>query len=132
MNQISLTNFVGSGITFPILLDSSGKPTISTGFPLIKSSLLILLNWALGVKMFNEDFGCRIKELLDEPNNTILASLVITFVRSAIAQWETRITLLNTTIVKVTSDTLEIKLTYVIVNTQQQDSFIFPFYRSPS
>ena len=127
---VTLANFTGSGLIFPIEIDSSGRPKISTGFDLIKSDLLILLNWAFGTKLFNETFGCRVIELLDEPNTTILGSLIITFIRSAISNWETRIELLDTTIISVSSDSIKVKLTYVIVNTQQEDSFIYPFYRS--
>lgn len=128
MADLNTIKFIGQGITFPIKLNSQGRPDIETGVELIRSSLKIILKWPYATRFFLGEFGARLEELLEEPNDTIIKSLVRHFVIDSISKFETRIELLEVSIINPTATSLSIKLRYKILSSQSEDTFIFPFY----
>jgi hypothetical protein len=129
MANLTQKTFLGQGIIFPITLNSLGRPDIETGIDLIRSSIKIILNWPYATRFFLNEFGCRIEELLEEPNDSIVKSLVKHFIVDSISNFEKRVELLEVSIVNPTSSSLDIKISYRILSSQQEDSFIFPFYK---
>lgn len=126
--QKPIQDFIGKGITFPIVLEN-GKPKVESGFQLIRSSIAMILTWPYGTRFFLGEFGSRLEELLEEPNDEILKNLINVFVVDAINDWEKRVELLSVTILDIDYKTIHIGLRYKIINTQLQDNYIFPFYR---
>lgn len=124
----TVKKFIGQGITFPIELNSNGRPNIETGVNLIRSSIKNLLSWPYATRYFLGEYGSRLNELLEEPNDDILKNLVRYFVIDSISKFEKRISLLETSIIKPTAGSIHIKLKYKINNSSTTDSFIFPFY----
>lgn len=129
MNAVD--QFVGSGIIFPIEIDGTGKVVVSNGFKLIRASLYTILSWPQRDRFFNNNFGARLWELLEEPNDLVAAALVETFIIEAIEKWETRVELLQAKIVVDTTnlEKVDISLTYRIRNSKVEDTFIYPFYK---
>ena len=123
-----LENFIGAGIVFPIELDK-GKAVVKSGFELIRSSINLIIGWPYGSRFYLSEFGSRIEELLEEPNDEVLRMLINTFVIDSINQWEKRIFLTGADIVDVSPTKIKILLRYRIINSQTEDSFIYPFYR---
>jgi phage baseplate assembly protein W len=126
--QKVVQDFIGKGITFPIQL-VNGKPPIETGFQLIRASIRNILGWPYGQRFFLTEFGSRLQELIEEPNDYVLKNLINTFVVDAITDWEKRIQLIDAQIENQDGVKINIRLVYRIVNSQQVDNFIFPFYR---
>lgn len=126
--QQPIQNFIGSGLTFPIQLEN-GKGKLFTGFELVRSSLRMILAWPYGHRFLLGEFGSRIEELLEEPNDEILKNILETFIIDAISDWEKRVEVISVDIQDKTATELTVNLTYRIVNTQSVDNFIFPFYR---
>jgi phage baseplate assembly protein W len=126
--QRVIETYVGKGIIFPIELDSLGKPVIKTGFELIRASIIALLSWPRGTRMFLEQYGSRLEDLLEEQNTVVAKNLVAQFIRDSIDTFEKRITLKDVSVTADSFDKFSIKLTYTIRNSNLQDSFIFPFY----
>lgn len=123
-----IQNFIGSGITFPIELQN-GRGVIKTGFDLIRSSIKAIVFWPEGQRYMLAEYGSRIERLLEEPDDDILKQIIYTFIVDPINQWEKRITLTSADIQDVTPYKVNISLSYRILNSQTEDSFIFPFYR---
>lgn len=123
--------FIGSGITFPIELTSEGRPPIEDNVKLINSSIMAILNWPYAHRFFNEAFGCRVSELLEEPNDDIVKTLISHFIVDALTTWERRIIINNSgvSIVSFDNTKVEIKLNYRINATKTEETFIFPFYK---
>lgn len=119
---------IGKGIVFPFILTQQGRLEIKAGLPLIRASLTNILSWPYADRYFLKKFGSRLFELTDEPNDDVLKSLIRQFVIDAIELWERRIKLTNIKLERLDHQTLNVELTYKIVATQQEDSFIFPFY----
>lgn len=123
--------FIGSGYAFPIVLES-GKPKLLVGnVELIRSSLRILLQWPTATRFFLAEFGCRLEDLIGQPNDDILQPLVFQFITESIYKFEKRIELLDSKIERVSPTKINITLTYNIRRTSLQDSFILPFYKKP-
>ena len=123
--------FLGSGLSFPLRLDDSGKVVITKNIDLIKSSIYNIVNWPYRHRFFLEQYGCRIEELLEEPNDYISFNLARRYIVDALNTWEKRIEISPSNItVERTSDTaIYLRLDYMIVSTKKQETFIFPFYK---
>lgn len=126
-----MEKFIGSGITFPIQLTEDGRPPIDRGVKLINSSIMAIINWPYAHRFFNEKFGCRINELLEEPNDDIAKVLVGHFIVDALRLWEKRILINNSgiEIVGYDSKKVDIRISYRINATKTEETFIFPFYK---
>lgn len=124
-------DFIGRGIIFPIEL-ANGRAIIRSGFELIRSSINSILGWPLGNRFFLSEFGSRLDELLEEPNDDVLFNLINTFVIDAVNEWEKRVELLSVGLERMNDHTLHITLYYKILNSQQTDTYIFPFYKNLS
>lgn len=133
MNFIPLdaTGFIGQGIVFPINL-VNGKPPIVTGLPLLNSDLIGIAVWPIGTRMFLGQYGSRIWELIEEPNDVALQSLLRTFLQDAIAQWETRLIFVDMTLEFPDEVTALITYHYKVSDTAPTESFTFPYYRNIS
>lgn len=126
--QRPIQDFIGSGIIFPIQLQN-GRAVIQSGFELIRASIKTIVQWPEGQRFMLAEFGSRIERLLEEPNDETLKQIIYTFIVDPINQWEKRIALTSATITDVSSEKVNISLRYRILNSQTEDSFIFPFYR---
>ena len=124
-----INNVLGSGIIFPIEINSDGRPDFVNDIRIINASLATILNTPLNNRYFNETFGSRIHELLDEPNDSIANNLLRTFITEAIDKFEKRIKLVSITIVNYDSYKVNIQLVFRISNSQQEETLIFPYYK---
>lgn len=118
---------LGKGIIFPFVL-VNGAIVVDSDIALIRASIKSILFWPYGTRFYNETYGSKIKELLEEPNDTVLIGLVKHFIIEAISKWETRIRLLEDPEILQIDNKINLRLRYVILRTAQEDSFVFPFY----
>lgn len=86
---------IGSGVLFPITLTdtSQGKGWYPVeGDPaLIENNLRSLIEYLIGQRIRQEDFGTRLQECLEEPNTQALNYMVREFLVEAIRKYETRL-----------------------------------------
>lgn len=122
-------DFIGKGITFPIQLNR-GRAVVNTGFELIKSSIEQIIFWPLGTRYYLAEFGSRMNELEEEPNDNVLINLLSTFVIDAIPEWETRVQILSVEWAQTGTmgEGLSVKITGKLINSQTPFTHIFPFY----
>lgn len=128
-NPIPVQDFIGSGITFPIQLQN-GKAVVDSGFNLIRASIKTILSFQVGTRFFLAEFGSRIEELLEEPNDEILRNLINTFVIDAVTKWEKRVSTISTSIDSISDEQINIQIIYQILNSNTVDNFIYPFYKN--
>lgn len=124
--------FIGTGYSFPIMINSQGRPSIVRGLDLIKSSINLLLGWPKGQRFFKEDFGSLIDRVLEEPNDSITRTMLITYVKEAIQDYEKRIIVNKVTIENVNYTTCHIIIDYVVRNSKVEDTLIYPYYKEIS
>ena len=124
------SKFIGSGLVFPIVLDSiTTTPIIRDDFELIRSSIGIILNWPDRDRFFNEEFGSRVFELLEEPDNNVARALLSTFIKEALEKWERRILVKSLSFdIPQGNASMTVSIVYQVKNTKLEDTFIYPFY----
>lgn len=121
--------FIGRGLVFPIKLDNEGRPATATGFPLLESDLRILLSWPAFERYMLAEYGSRAFELLEQPNDAVTQQVMRRFTIDTITQWEKRVKLVTvTTLANDLGTLIAMGITYKIINTNLQNSFVFPFY----
>jgi phage baseplate assembly protein W len=115
-----------AGLIFPLVL-TSGRHTLSEYMDLIKSSLKIILSWPMYTRFYEGEFGSRIHEVIEEPNDDILINLIRRFVIDSISTWEKRIELTNLSIFRQAPEKLTIDLTYRIRELNLEDNFYYNY-----
>lgn len=116
-----------TGIIFPIEL-VNGKPPLTDGVNLIKSSIKIILSWQLYNREYIDDFGSRVHEVLEDQNDDILFTLIKKFIVDSISLWETRIELKKIVFERPDNTRLNVHLTYWIKDEQIDDTFNYTFF----
>ena len=120
-----LEKTIGSGVLYPIKLEenSSGQkgwyPV--TGTPdLILHNINSVIQYEIGSRIRQEDFGSRLWECIEEPNTQAQAFLVNQFVKQALITWEDRIYFTKTELVRQGTK-LTIIIHYTVKNTNLSD-----------
>lgn len=108
------------GYYFPLQM-LNGRPVMGDFKDLIKSSIRTILGWPLGNRYFNDYFGSRVYELLEEPNDTILKTFIRRYVIDSITQHETRI-VLDSVNIQRDDDRLLVSLIYTIPSIKVMDN----------
>lgn len=127
--QKKVIDVLGSGITWPITL-VNGRPPIETGKPLIQSSMKIVIQWPLFTRVMLGQFGSRINEILEEPNDNTQKQLMTTFFKDSLTMWEKRIEFIGINFEDNNMDELKVRVFYRIITQANIDSFIFPFRKN--
>jgi len=122
------TQFMGQGLTFPIKLNIKGRPNIVSGKELLESSLSQILSWNLGTRFMLGEYGTKLEQLLQEPNDAIAQSLVKHYTVEVISLWEKRLEVLDVILLIKQDNLLSIQISYIVKSTKLEDSFVFPYY----
>lgn len=109
-----LEKVIGSGVLFPIKLETNSRGQRGW-YPVTGSTDLILHNinsviqYELGFRIRQEDFGTRLWECIEEPNTQAQAFIIDQFLKQALLKFEDRIIYKGSSIVRDSS-----KLTIVV------------------
>tara|TARA_R110002012_G_C11345260_1_gene578852 strand:+ start:245 stop:640 length:396 start_codon:yes stop_codon:yes gene_type:complete len=122
-------DFIGSGLIFPLNIDNKGGVRPETGKALIESSFRTILATPNGTKYFLGQFKSRLNELIEEPNDSIVLSLMRTFIKEAFKKWEKRIEVYDIQY-NQGDKSIIVSIHYFIKKTKQQGTFVFPFYNN--
>jgi phage baseplate assembly protein W len=120
-----LEKVIGSGVLFPIKLETNSRGQRGW-YPVTGSTDLILHNinsviqYEIGSRIRQEDFGTRLWECIEEPNSQAQAFLVNQFVKQAMVTWEDRIYLTKTELVRQGTK-LSVIIHYTLKNTNFSD-----------
>lgn len=114
-------DLIGSGPLFPIQLtpNNNGKMgwhVVKGDVRLIDNNITALLNYEIGQRLRQEDFGTRLWECIEEPNTQAQAFLVKEFIMEALKTFEDRIKFQSSEVFREGS-TLTIVLHYLIKAT---------------
>jgi len=126
--------FLGRGWRFPVAINLTGGLSSSQLEESVRESIFIILGTAPGERVQRPQFGCRIHDLMFDPNNSITAARAEYFCEEALYKYEPR---LKDVTVKaepnsVEPNRLDIRITYVIATESAKKNLVYPFYlRSP-
>jgi phage baseplate assembly protein W len=121
--------FIGTGITFPLLVNTNGGINVVGGTELLKASIKTILYWPINQRFFNETFGSKLHAVLEEPNDNISKTLIRTFIFEVLNKWEKRIITKDVSILSSDYKTVNLEITYIIRSTRTEETMVFPFYK---
>lgn len=125
--------FLGRGWSFPpTFLTSVRTVSMTENEEDIQRSLDILVSTGLGERVMLPEYGCDLTDMLFEPIDTGLQTLLFDRVRTAILYYEPRIEvediLLQTD--RVTEGVILIEIIYRVRATNSRYNFVYPFYKN--
>jgi phage baseplate assembly protein W len=128
-----MTDFLGVGWQFPVGVDARGRVALARGERDIEQAIRMILSTPVGQRIMRPEFGCRIHELMFEPNDGSSAGLAAHYVERALGMWEPRSEVLEVSIAIDPDDgaRMLVTLRYEIKTTNDRRSLVFPFYTIP-
>lgn len=132
MEQPDRTGFLGRGWSFPPTFVQAAHTVVMTeAEDDIARSLEILLSTAMGERVMLPDYGCNLEELLFEPMDTALQTLLFDRIRKSILYYEPRIDVIDVGIQTdlASEGILLISIDYRIRATNSRFNFVYPFYQ---
>lgn len=120
--------YIGTGIIFPITLSNFGRPNVVGGKDLIEASMRDILAWSLGTKFFLGEYGGKLEQILQEPNDLVQKTLINDFTVGLINTWENRVQVLSASLTDKEYGIIYISIAYQIKNTKITGSFVYPYY----
>lgn len=126
-------SFLGTGWAFPPTFYDHGTTGVEmvSNAKDIEQSLEILLGTKIGERLMIPLYGCDLYSYLFESISTSRVHLITEMMRTAIIQYESRITLIKVDIDE--SDYLDgiirVKLDYAIRLTNTRFNLVFPYYK---
>ena len=126
------SEYIGSGLAFPMRTDATGSLALVSGNDEIEESMRLILGTAFGERPMRPEYGCGIHDLLFAPADSSLAGLMAYEVRASLRRWEPRIDVDD---VEVTFDqdraTAYIQIAFNISDKNDPRNLVFPFYFIP-
>ncbi len=128
-----MSDFVGSGLAFPMRLDASGWVALVSDSVEIEESIQLILGTAYGERPMRPEFGSGIHEHVFAPADGTTAGLIAKDVRASLRRWEPRIDVERVTVSVDDMDAprLLIDIEYVIRASNDHRNLVFPFYTIP-
>lgn len=116
---------IGVGVTFPLKVTEfkghSGVYPVEGDIQLIQDNLVSILQYTVGQRIRQEDFGNKLISIIEEPNNLVLDRAVYTYLRIAISKYEPRIKIKDINTIKDGS-TVNIVITYSLISNGSEHS----------
>lgn len=130
MKQDLRKAYLGTGLAFPMQVNSKGEIALVSGPTDIDQSIRIILGTRPGERVMRPTFGCKAHDLLFEIRDATTASLLKKYVIDALNFWEPRIQVL---MVEVLIDddmdgALQVEIDYEIKATHDTRSIVYPFF----
>lgn len=122
-------NYLGTTVVFPIQVTGTGKVATVTGIEAVRQSIVSILTTPIGSVFMLRGYGSRITELTFEPNDDVLKDLLRLFIYEALQAWEKR-TEFRSAEFNFSGAKVDITIKHRIIQSNEVDSFVFPFYRS--
>ena len=125
-------SFLGSGLAFPLQLNSRGEIALVSGDKDIEQAIRIILGTRPGERVMRPTFGCRAHELIFEPRGARTLTLLRDYVDEALKFWEPRIQVqrIDTHYDNGSDGSIIVDITYQVKETHDTRSIIYPFFLS--
>jgi len=139
--HLKVDKVIGVGIANPITFGQSKNDqllNLTSGPAAIGESIKMILDTPKGSRVNNNEFGSDVRNLIFEPNDTILTSLLYYAVVTAVQRWERRITVTDVAFFTPADENgqaanpnlINIVIKYIINATHQEGSYVYPFVKN--
>ncbi len=122
-------SFLGRGWAFPPAFGNGGA-RMSEDEADIQASLTILFGTVPGERFLQPKYGLDLHELMFEPLNTTLRTVLLDRILTTVLVFEPRIRVLDLVIddSRIVEGVVELRLDYLIRSTNSRFNLVFPFY----
>lgn len=127
------SEFVGSGWSFPLRTDPTGRVALVTGRQEIEESIRLILMTAPGERPMRPEFGCAVHDYVFAPADAGTAGDIAYAVRIALNRWEPRVDVDDVAVRfdAVDRGVLYIEISYSLRGENDPRNLVFPFYVIP-
>ncbi|MFC5730661.1 MULTISPECIES: GPW/gp25 family protein [Nocardioides] len=127
------SEFVGSGWSFPLRTDPTGRVALVTGRQEIEESIRLILMTAPGERPMRPEFGCAVHDYVFAPADAGTAGDIAYAVRIALNRWEPRVDVEDVAVRfdAVDRGVLYIEISYSLRGENDPRNLVFPFYVIP-
>ena len=124
---------IGRGWTFPPQTDPQGRLALTNERNELQQSIHVILSTSPGQRVMRPTFGCRLQDLVFQPNNSHTSAQVRRYVEEALGMWEPRIKIHAVDVKPDLQDAgrLLIDIEYEVKSTRDRRSLVYPFYLIP-
>lgn len=113
------------GISFPFRFSPAGGVAMTSGPDKLKENIKQILLTVIGERVMRRDYGGGMRELVHDPNNDALRSIVRHQVAKSISQWEPRVQVQEVTVTQREGE-LFVDILYLVSRSQQSRSLSVP------
>jgi phage baseplate assembly protein W len=124
-------NVLGTGLAFPVAVDSSGRVAVASGTEDVEQAIGIILATAPGERPMRPDFGCDVHRLVFEQLDGATVGRMERAIRVALRRWEPRIDVEGITFNfdrEHGGGRLLVDIAYRLRATNSRRNLIYPFY----
>jgi uncharacterized protein len=125
--------FVGRGWAFPAGANATGGIAMVGGVDEIEQAMYLILATTPGERPMRPEFGCPLVDHMFAPLDATTYGQLAFEVQHALQRWEPRVTVEGVDVEPHASDSAAVLITvsYVIRDTYDRRSLVFPFYTIP-
>jgi len=122
--------FLGKGWRFPVAVNLTGGLATSSLEENVRESIFVIIGTAPGERVNRPDFGCRIHDLMFQPNNPLTSARAAYYVQEALWEWERRIDNIEVQALPNAAEPnrLDIRVSYTLTTKSDRKNLVFPFY----
>ncbi len=127
------SEFVGSGWSFPLRTDPTGRVALVSGRREIEESIRLILMTAPGERPMRPEFGCAVHDYVFAPADAATAGDIAYAVRVSLNRWEPRVDVEDVAVRfdAVDQGVLYIEISYSLRGENDPRNLVFPFYVIP-
>ena len=127
---MSRKNFLGTGWSFPVRIGPNGGIATSSYEDNIHEGIKLVLGTALGERVMNPEFGCRIHDFVFHPNTANTASMVGYHAEQALLKHEPRIQNIGVRALPDPNNenTLLLEIKYKLIHDNTLRNMVYPFF----
>lgn len=128
-----MTDFVGSGWSFPFAVEPAGTVAMASGTVKLEQAMRLILETYPGERPMRPRFGSTLRDYVFDGASVHKTAEIADLVRRAIEQWEPRVDVAEVEVYpdRERSGLLYIDIRYVIPGTNSPRNLVFPFYTIP-
>jgi phage baseplate assembly protein W len=123
--------FLGTGWRFPPAFNKSPDTVQMVSEKQdIRESIFIILSTTPGERIMQPEFGCNLKQLAFEINDSTLIATFNHIIYHALLNFEPRVNFTEATIIECDEldGILYIEINYTIITTNTRHNIVYPFY----